>query len=82
MKYTDLCAQRSAQIGSLFVRGTVVWRKASQSPEGEIREDFPEEVMVKLLYREEKEPLCILYPHETGAQGPPNDQLCIAPGAV
>lgn len=37
--------------------------------------------MVKLLYREEKEPLCILYSHEAGAQGPPNDQLCIAPGA-
>lgn len=67
--------------GNLFVRGTVVWRKACQSPADEIREDFPEEVMAKLLYREEKELLCALCPPETGAQGPPDGQPCIAPGA-
>lgn len=60
--------------GNLSVRGTVVWRKACQSPADEIREDFSEEVMAKLLYREEKELPCALCLHETGAQGPPDGQ--------
>ena len=55
--------------GSLFVRGTVVWRKASHSLAGEIQEDFSEEVMAKLLYRKEKEPLCICACRKLGLRG-------------
>lgn len=70
----------TGRTGSLF-SGTRWWAgRPSQSPAGAIREDFPEEVTARLLDREE-DLLCISCPHETGAQGPPDGQLCIAPGA-
>lgn len=39
----------STRKGESVCQGHSVWRKACQRPAGEIREDFPEEVMAKLL---------------------------------